>query len=127
MIDRFFRWLEQLVNPFPPAQPDMPPPGLMAFAWHYTRPFWPLLLVSMGFSAVIALLEVYLFAFLGDLVDLLSAADRATFWAEHGTKLMVMGAIVLVALPILSFFSEAISHQGLRGSYAMRIRWTAHR
>jgi ATP-binding cassette subfamily B multidrug efflux pump len=40
---------------------------------------------------------------------------------------MVMGAIVLVALPILSFFNESISHQGLRGNYAMRIRWTAHR
>ena len=40
---------------------------------------------------------------------------------------MVMGAIVLVALPVLNFFSESISHQGLRGNYAMRIRWTAHR
>ena len=122
MIDRFFRWLEQLVNPFPPGQPDMPPAGLLAFAWHYTRPFWPLLVISMGFSAVIALLEVYLFAFLGDLVDVLTTANRAGFWAENGTKLMVMGAIVLVALPVLSFISEAISHQALRGNYAMRIR-----
>ena len=127
MINRFFRWLEQLVNPFPPAQPEKPPAGLLAFAWHYTKPFWPLLVISMLFSAVIALLEVYLFAFLGDLVDVLTGADRATFWAENGTKLMVMGAIVLVALPVLNFISESISHQGLRGNYAMRIRWTAHR
>jgi ATP-binding cassette subfamily B multidrug efflux pump len=100
---------------------------LLAFAWHYTRPFWPLLVISMMFSAVIALLEVWLFAFLGDLVDLLTSAERATFWENHGTKLMVMGAIVLVVLPVLNFFSEAVSHQGLRGNYAMRIRWTAHR
>ena len=127
VIERFFRWLEQLVNPFPPGQPGMPPKGLLAFAWHYTRPFWPLLVISMMFSAVIALLEVWLFAFLGDLVDLLTSAERATFWENHGTKLMVMGAIVLVVLPVLNFFSEAVSHQGLRGNYAMRIRWTAHR
>ena len=127
MINRFFRWLEQLVNPFPPAQPEMPPAGIFAFAWHYTRPFWPLLVISMAFSAVIALLEVWLFAFLGDLVDLLTTANRETFWADHGTKLMVMGAIVLVALPVLSFISESVVHQGLRGNYAMRIRWTAHR
>ena len=127
MIDRFFTWLETRVDPFPPEQPDMPPQGFVAFCWHYTRPFWPLLVISTLFSAMIALLEVYLFAFLGDLVDLLTGADRAAFWTEHGTKLMVMGAIVLVALPVLNFVSESISHQGLRGNYAMRIRWTAHR
>jgi ATP-binding cassette subfamily B multidrug efflux pump len=127
VIDRFFAWLENHVNPFPPEQPVMPPVGLWQFTWHYTKPFWPLLLASILFSAVIAFLEVYLFAFLGDLVDLLASADRTTFWDTHGTKLMAMGALVLIALPVLNFISEAISHQGLRGNYAMRIRWAAHR
>jgi ATP-binding cassette subfamily B multidrug efflux pump len=127
VIDRFFTWLERLTDPFPPEQPAMPPQGLISFAWHYTRPFWPLLLVSILFSAAIAFIEVYLFAFLGDLVDLLGTADRASFWREHGTQLTIMGVIVLAVLPGLNFISEAISHQGLRGNYAMRIRWVAHR
>ena len=127
MFNRFFHWLESRVDPFPPDRPQMPPPGLLAFAWHYTKPFWPLLVVSMLFSAAIAFLEVYLFAFLGDLVDFLTAANRETFWQDHGTKLIVMGAVVLIVLPLLNFISESISHQGLRGNYAMRIRWTAHR
>ena len=127
MINRFFRWLEGRVDPFPPERPAMPPQGLLAFTWHYTKPFWPLLLASILFSAVIAFLEVYLFAFLGQLVDFLTAANRPTFWQDHGTKLMVMGGLVLVVLPLLNFISEAISHQGLRGNYAMRIRWVAHR
>ena len=50
----------------------------------------PLLAASIVLSSIIAFLEVYLFAFLGDLVDLLSAEDRATFWDTHGVKLMVM-------------------------------------
>ena len=127
MINRFFKWLESRVDPFPLERPSMPPKGLFAFTWHYTKAFWPLLAVSILFSAVIAFLEVYLFAFLGDLVDLLAQADRATFWETHGLKLMVMGGIVLLVLPILNFISESISHQGLRGNYAMRIRWAAHR
>jgi ATP-binding cassette subfamily B multidrug efflux pump len=127
VFNRFFHWLESRVDPFPPDRPQMPPPGLLAFAWHYTKPFWPLLVVSMLFSAAIAFLEVYLFAFLGDLVDFLTAANRETFWQDHGTKLIVMGAVVLIVLPLLNFISESISHQGLRGNYAMRIRWTAHR
>ncbi len=127
MIDRFFTWLESLVDPFPPERPSMPPQRFLAFCWHYTRPFWPLLLVSTLLSAVIAFLEVYLFAFLGQLVDLLAAADRANFWQDHGTKLTLMGAIALLLLPFLNFLSESVSHQGLRGNYAMRIRWVAHR
>ncbi len=127
MTDRFFTWLESLVDPFPPHQPEMPPAGFLAFCWHYTKPFWPLLLASTLLSAVIAFLEVYLFAFLGKLVDLLTAANRATFWQDHGVQLMAMGAMALILLPFLNFVSEAVAHQGLRGNYAMRIRWTAHR
>jgi ATP-binding cassette subfamily B multidrug efflux pump len=127
VIDRFFTWLESLVDPFPPERPSMPPSTFLAFCWHYTKPFWPLLLASTLFSALIALIEVYLFAFLGDLVDLLTSANRATFWQDNGTELMLMGALALVALPLLNFVSESIAHQGLRGNYAMRIRWVAHR
>jgi ATP-binding cassette subfamily B multidrug efflux pump len=127
LIDRFFTWLESLVDPFPPGRPQMPPRQFLGFCWHYTKPFWPLLLVSMLLSAAIALIEVYLFAFLGDLVDLLTGADRASFWQQQGSTLLLMGAIALIALPVLNFFSEAVSHQGLRGNYAMRIRWVAHR
>ncbi|MFM8746375.1 MAG: ABC transporter ATP-binding protein [Aestuariivirga sp.] len=105
----------------------MPPQGFAAFCWHYTRPFWKLIMVSTLLSAAIALLEVYLFAFLGDLVDLLTSANRATFWQEHGNTMMLMGGIALLALPLLNFLGEAIVHQGLRGNYAMRIRWVAHR
>ncbi|MCB1377179.1 MAG: ABC transporter ATP-binding protein [Alphaproteobacteria bacterium] len=127
MIKWFFNKLESSVDPFPPERPALPPSGLLAFVWHYTRPFARLLGASILFSAIIAFLEVYLFAFLGDLVDFLTAADRTSFWSEHGTKLMVMGVIVLIVLPLLNFISETISHQGLRGNYAMRIRWVAHR
>ena len=127
MITRFFTWLENYVDSFPMQQAEKPAPTLFAFAFHYTRPFLPLLIASILFSTVIALIEVYLFAFIGNLVDLLSAANRATFWEDNSTKLILMGALVLLVLPILNFISEAISHQGLRGAFAMRIRWLAHR
>ncbi len=127
MINRFFTWLESLVDPFPAEQPAVPPRGLFAFCWHYTRPFWPLLLASTLLTAAIALLEVTLFAFLGALVDLLADAERATFWRDHGDRMLLMGGVALIALPLLNFLSEALVHQGLRGNFAMRNRWVAHR
>jgi len=127
LINRFFNWLESRVDSFPPDRPDVPPTGLGAFCWHYTRPFWPLLLASTLLSAAVALIEVSLFAFLGELVDLLAGAERATLWQEHGDRLLLMGALTLLALPLLNFMSESVVHQGLRGSFAMRTRWMAHR
>ena len=127
MITRFFTWLENYVDSFPMQRAEKPEAKLFAFAFHYTKPFLPLLIASILFSTMIALIEVYLFAFIGNLVDLLSTADRATFWEDNSTKLILMGALVLLVLPILNFISEAISHQGLRGAFAMRIRWLAHR
>jgi ATP-binding cassette subfamily B multidrug efflux pump len=127
MISKFFTWLENYVDSFPMQRAEKPAPTLFAFAFHYTKPFLPLLVASILFSTVIALIEVYLFAFIGNLVDLLSTADRATFWEVNAIKLILMGALVLLVLPMLNFISEAISHQGLRGAFAMRIRWLAHR
>jgi ATP-binding cassette subfamily B multidrug efflux pump len=127
LLNAFFSWFEARVASFPPAEPDKPPARLFPFLWHYTRPFLGLLVSSVVLSAVIAFIEVYLMAFLGRLVDLLSKADRATFWQTQGPWLAVMAVLVLVVLPGLNFLSETISHQGLRGVYAMRIRWLAHR
>jgi ATP-binding cassette subfamily B multidrug efflux pump len=127
MSSRFFTWLERTVAIFPEEQAEKPAPTLLGFAYHYTRPFVPLLIASILFSIAIAAIEVNLFAFIGRLVDVLVTADRATFWRDHGNTLLGMGALVLVVVPVLNFFSEAISHQGLRGNFAMRIRWLAHR
>ena len=127
MIDRFFTWLERWRSPFPEPQPTMPPTGFWPFIIHYTRPFWPLLAVSSGLGAAIALIEVSLFAFLGQLVDWLTKADRATFWSERGGFLLFMTAVVLLLLPAMKFVYEAVIHQGLMGNFAMRTRWQAHR
>jgi len=127
LFNRLFTWIESLVDPFPAERPAVPPRGLVAFCWHYTKPFWPLLLAAVLLSALIALLEVFLFAFLGDLVDLLSGAERTNFWQAYGDRLLLMAGIALLVLPLLNFISEALVHQGLRGNFSMRIRWMAHR
>jgi ATP-binding cassette subfamily B multidrug efflux pump len=122
-----FKWMESLRPPFPLERPDMPPATVWGFLWHYSRPFWPLLLASATLSIIVASIEVSLFGFMGRLVDWLSQADRATFWEEHGALLTWMGALVLILLPLLKLFFESLSHTALLGNFAMRTRWQAHR
>jgi ATP-binding cassette, subfamily B, multidrug efflux pump len=127
VISAIFSWLESRTDSFPPEKPVKPGASLFAFIWHYSRPFLPLILVACVLATAIAVIEVYLFAFLGNLVDWLSTADRATFWQDHRPRLIFMAALVLVVLPLLKFWYEAVYHQGLLGNFAMRIRWQAHR
>jgi ATP-binding cassette, subfamily B, multidrug efflux pump len=127
MIARIFSWLETRKTSFPAEQPVMPPASFWGFILHYTRPFWPLIAASSLLAGSVALIEVSLWGFLGDIVDWLESADRATFWADHGTFLMAMAAVVLIVLPILKFFYESVIHQGILGNFTMRTRWQAHR
>ncbi len=127
MVSRIFIWLESLCESFPPEQAGRPPNGFWPFVFFYTKPFLPLVIACSLLAATVAVLEVMIFAFLGSLVDRLEAANRASFWAENGLTLLLMAAVVLVVLPILKFFYEAVLHQGIMGNMPMRTRWQAHR
>jgi ATP-binding cassette subfamily B multidrug efflux pump len=78
-------------------------------------------------TATVAVLEVSLFGFMGELVEWLATKDPTTLWLEESQTLITMGAIVLIALPGLVFLQAAVVHQTLLGNYPMVIRWLAHR
>jgi len=122
-----YQWFEQFRTPFPAELPEKPPHTLFGFIIHYARPFWPLILAGAILSTVIALTEVYLFAFMGSLVDWLTTTDRATFWESHGTKLILISLLIMVVLPLLKIIYESLLHQGILGNFAMRTRWEIHR
>ena len=122
-----FGWFESRLNPYPAAEPTVPPQGLFAFCWHYTKPAAPWLIIMSVCSMLIAVGEVTLFQFLGSLVDWLTTADRATFLEKEGTKLFWMGAIILVGLPGTVAVASMVMHQVLLGNYPMIARWLMHR
>ena len=122
-----FAYFENLLKPFPPELPTTPPATLSAFCWHYTRGVWPWILLISSLVALLAVLEVMLFGFLGNIIDWLSQADKARFLEQEGERLILIGAVVLVALPLLSLLLSLVSHQTVMGNYPMRIRWLAHR
>lgn len=122
MLGLFEKWIAA----YPKQEAEQAPNTLYAFCRHYSKGVeLPLILMSC-LTALIAILEVTLFSFLGQLVDWLIDKDPSTFFAEEGTHLMLMGLMILVAMPLLTFFHSAIIHQVLLGNYPMRIRWLSH-
>ncbi len=122
-----FAFFENLIKPFPSEMPTHPPAKLLAFCWHYTRGVWPWILLMSVLVTLVAVIEVMLFGFLAEIVDWLTNVDKENFLEQEGDTLMVIGAVVLLAIPMLSLLLAMVSHQTIRGNYPMRIRWMAHR
>jgi ATP-binding cassette subfamily B multidrug efflux pump len=122
-----FSWFERRLPPFPAEEPVEPPKTLVAFCLHFTRGAWPYIAVAACSAAVVAVLEVWLFSFLGNIVDWLADKDRATFLQEEGWRLAGMAFVILVLLPGAVLFHSLVMDQVLMGNYPMRIRWQVHR
>ncbi|WP_176467011.1 ABC transporter ATP-binding protein [Vibrio metoecus] len=122
-----FQWFEKLTEPFPAQEPQTPPKSLVAFCRYYTQGFEkPLLLMSL-LSACVAMAEVTLVRYMGEIVDILSTQERHHFWEMHGERLWTMAALVLVVMPILALVHSMLLHQTILGNYPMSIRWSTHR
>jgi ATP-binding cassette, subfamily B, multidrug efflux pump len=122
-----FKWLETRVDSFPPEQPKKPPATTWGFIKHYTKPFYALITIGFLLSISLAIIEVRLFAYVGQLVDTLAKADPLTFWANNKWELLFYATLALFIQPLISAIADAIENQGMRGNFAMRIRWLAHR
>ena len=122
-----FSFFERLTNPFPAEPPTQPPTTMVAFCKHYTKGMWAVLLTVSLLSAIIAILEVTLFGFMGKLVDWFAERDRATFVEQESNTLILMGIVVVVLIPGFILLRSLFSRQSLLGNYPMRIRWQAHR
>ncbi|MDZ7627546.1 MAG: ABC transporter ATP-binding protein [Parvularculaceae bacterium] len=122
-----FRFFESRVEAFPESRLGAPPQGLVAFCWHYVRDARGWLLALSFITAAIAVGEVFLFAFLGSIVDWLANAEREGFLTREAGKLWAMGALLVIGLPIAALAQSLVQFQALIGNLPMSARWRMHR
>jgi ATP-binding cassette, subfamily B, multidrug efflux pump len=123
-----FSWFESLIDPFRPAPLEQPPAVWTKFIWHYVRQVWPAFLGVLVVGFFGGVIELSLFAFLGQLVDLArTAATPADFFVEHGTKLAWMGVIALILRPIVFTLHIIAINQVINANFTNLIRWQTHR
>src|SRR5690606_3812568 len=122
-----YRWFESRLEPFPQDPPSQPPRSLYAFCRHHTRGTGKWLALMALTTAGIAIAELALYAYVGSLVDRLGSTTPATCLAAEGSRLVWMGVLVLLALPLMVLLNALVQHQTLLGNFPMRIRWNVHR
>jgi ATP-binding cassette subfamily B multidrug efflux pump len=129
VIDRFamLRWFQARIDPYPLLDPVQPPNRMLPFFLFYVKGAKRWLAIMAVLTAIIALSEVTLFGFLGNVVDWLSKADRATFLSDEAPRLWLMGIYILIALPVIIALQSMVINQVILGNVPQRIRWLIHR
>ncbi|MBY8028500.1 ABC transporter ATP-binding protein/permease [Vibrio fluvialis] len=122
-----YKKFESFTQAFPQDEPQRPPNTLWAFCRHYTKGYEKPLMVMALLSTTIAIIEVSLFGFMGQMVDWLSTSNPETFLEENRHTLIGLSLLLLVGMPILVSIYSLLIHQTMLGNYPMSIRWLAHR
>jgi ATP-binding cassette, subfamily B, multidrug efflux pump len=126
--DKVNAWFETRIEAFPLGHLTTPPTGLWPFFWNYIGPVWPAFALLAMASLVGASVEIALYAFIGTLVDLMTAAKTPErFFAEHGWQLAAMAVVAIVIRPLLSTLADLTKNQLISAPVNARIRWQAHR
>ena len=121
-----FSYLQSRIKGTASTGPGAPPPGLLAFYWHFvrqTRGWYALMFVT---SLAVALIDTVIPVFIGKLVSMMEAADRQAALAREWPLLIGMVALVLIARPLVLFADVAIRHAGLIPGVTSLIRWQSH-
>ena len=121
-----FQFFENLVQPYPDAEPAPPPKRFFPFLWACTRGLRPYMIAMTLCSAVIGAFEALLFAFLGRVVDWLSATTPARLWVDQGHNLMLLAGVLTASIALVALQS-LLKQQAMAGNFPMLLRWNFHR
>jgi ATP-binding cassette subfamily B multidrug efflux pump len=103
-----------------------PPAGLAAFYWHFVRQTKGWYAAMFAASLAVAALDTVIPLFIGKLVSLMEASDRAAAVRDEWPMLAGMVALVLVVRPLVLLADISIRHMVLIPGATSLIRWQSH-
>ena len=121
-----FRYLQSRIRGTARASPGVPPPGLIAFYWHFVRQTKGWYALMFATSLAVALIDMVIPVFIGNLVSLMEAVDRRAALAEHSAMLIGMVALILLVRPLVMLADNAIRQNALIPGVTSLIRWQSH-
>ncbi len=121
-----FKYLQSRVRGTATTGPGAPPPGLIAFYWHFVRQTRGWYLAMFVTSLAVALIDTLIPVFIGTLVTVMQAADRPAALAGRAPMLIGMVVAVLLVRPLVLLVDVAIRQNALIPGVTSLIRWQSH-
>ena len=120
-----FAFFESRIRPT--AMPgSAPPQGLIAFYWHFIRQAKHLFGAMFVTGLVVALIDTLIPLFIGRLVRLMEASDRAAALEASMPMLLGMGAAVLIGRPLALLLDSLVRNNAVVPGVTSLIRWQSH-
>ncbi|PVB59725.1 multidrug ABC transporter ATP-binding protein [Labrenzia sp. 011] len=103
----------------------MPHSGIAFLLYFITQVRWPFIaMLVLGGAA--AFIEVGIFNFLGDIVDLLDSGNRETFFSDHAWTLLGMVLVILVLRTATLTLMALVEEQTIVPGFFNLVRWQCH-
>jgi len=120
-----FSFFEQRIQPTA-AHAATPPPGLIEFFWHFVRQARGLFIAMFATGLAVALIDTLIPVFIGRLVSLMEASDRAAALADATPMLIAMAVLVLVGRPLALLADSLVRNNAVVPGVTNLIRWQSH-
>jgi ATP-binding cassette subfamily B multidrug efflux pump len=103
-----------------------PPPGLLAFYWHFVRQtkawYGAMFLTAMS----VALADMVIPVFIGRVAALMQSSDRDAMLRSQWPVLAGMLAVVLLLRPLLQMLDISVRHNAILPGTTTLVRWQSH-
>ena len=110
----------------PPRDPSPSPGSIVAFYTHFLGEHRGLFVALFTLGAAVALCDALVPVFIGRLVALAGATDRAAALREAAPALATIGLLVVVVRPLLGWAELQLRHGTMVPTVTARIRWLSH-
>ena len=122
-----FTFFENLIDPLLDTPVQQPPADTREFFKHYLWPYRKLLAITLFFTSVASVAELYLYAYLGYIVDWMTTTAPDSFFRDHWAGLFFMLFVVVIVRPVSMVISRCLISLTLTPGLTNAVRWQNHR
>jgi len=121
-----FAFFERFLTPTASPQQPEPPPGLIAFLWHFARQAKWLFAALFVVELLVALSDSAVPWFMGRVVTMVTKTAPDRFLSVSWPWLVGMAIVVLVVRPGVTLTRYLITNQAIAAPFTGLIRWQSH-
>ncbi len=121
-----FAIFEQFLSPTAAPEHPEPPPGLIAFLWHFARQAKWLFAALFVVELFVALSDSAVPWFMGHVVTMVTKTSPDRFLAAGWPWLVGMAVVVVIVRPAVMLTRYLITNQAIAAPFTGMIRWQSH-
>jgi ATP-binding cassette, subfamily B, multidrug efflux pump len=121
-----FALFERFLTPTAAPENPEPPPGLLAFLWHFARQAKWLFASLFVVELLVALSDSAVPWFMGRVVTMVTKTTPDRFLAASWPWLLGMAIVVVIVRPAVTFTRYLITNQAIAAPFTGMVRWQSH-